>query len=71
MLFYCHFPDKLLATNRSSGLMRFYRFFLDFAEEFTTGMATQIVVNSQFTQRIFEESFPMISEHGGANRNIM
>ena len=49
ILFYCHHPDKLLSTNRSGKLMRIYRWFLDLAEELTTGAAQTIVVNSQYT----------------------
>lgn len=62
VLFYCHFPDKLLSVNRGSIIMRFYRFFLDLAEELTTGMAQGIVVNSEFTQSIFVENFPIIAK---------
>ena len=49
VFFYCHYPDKLLSTDRRSFLKRFYRFFLDLIEEVTTGLAKVIVVNSQFT----------------------
>ncbi|KAJ3064192.1 Alpha-1,3-mannosyltransferase-like protein [Quaeritorhiza haematococci] len=59
ILFYCHFPDKLLAT-RTSLLRRIYRFPIDFLEEITTNMAHEIVVNSKFTAGIFRESFPFI-----------
>jgi len=41
--------------------MKFYRYFLDLMEELTTGMAQVIVVNSQFTQRVFQQNFPIIS----------
>ena len=61
ILFYCHFPDKLLSTNRGSIVMKVYRFFLDYAEEITTGMAHMIVVNSGFTRGIFERNFPLIA----------
>jgi len=49
VFFYCHYPDKLLSTDRRSFLKRFYRFFLDLIEELTTAMAKTIVVNSLFT----------------------
>ena len=49
VLFYCHFPDKLLSTNRSSWIMKLYRFILDLLEEATTACAKKIVVNSAFT----------------------
>ena len=61
ILFYCHFPDKLLSTKRDSSLMKFYRYFMDYIEEFTTGMAHTIVVNSNFTLGIFQKHFPSIS----------
>lgn len=49
IIFYCHFPDKLLSTNRSGFLMKGYRYVLDYLEEVTTGMAQTVVVNSLFT----------------------
>ena len=49
VFFYCHYPDKLLNTNRGSTLMKIYRFFLDNLEEITTGMSHTVVVNSKFT----------------------
>jgi len=42
--------------------MRTYRWFLDLAEELTTGAAQTIVVNSQFTQNIFLLNFPYIAQ---------
>ena len=60
VLFYCHFPDKLLSTNRGSLVMKVYRFFLDNLEEITTGMAQTTLVNSKFTQNVFIENFPLI-----------
>lgn len=49
VLFYCHFPDCLLASPRST-LHRLYRWPIHHLEESTTGMADEIVVNSRFTQ---------------------
>lgn len=37
VLFYCHYPDKLLCTERRSLLKRLYRAPLDWLEEATTG----------------------------------
>lgn len=51
VLFYCHFPDQLLAT-RESAIKSLYRMPLDFLEEKTTGMADKIVVNSDFTSNL-------------------
>lgn len=71
VLFYCHFPDKLL-TKRETLLKSFYRLPIDLAEEWTTGkcfkscllmllgQAEKIVVNSKFTLGVFENSFPSI-----------
>lgn len=56
ILFYCHFPDLLL-SQRSSLLKRLYRFPLDKLEEFTTGMAHLVLVNSEFTRGIYQETF--------------
>ena len=62
VFFYCHYPDKLLSTNRASIIMKVYRFFLDFAEEITTAMAKVIVVNSHFTREVFRKNFKLISK---------
>lgn len=60
ILFYCHFPDKLLSM-RTSTLKKIYRIPFDFIEGWTTGQADTIVVNSQFTANVFHEAFPMIN----------
>ena len=56
VLFYCHFPDRLLAKS-GSVLKKFYRKPLDYFEEVTTGKADKILVNSKFTSRVFKETF--------------
>ncbi|CAG8612120.1 4415_t:CDS:10 [Ambispora leptoticha] len=61
ILFYCHFPDKLL-TGRGSILKKLYRMPVDKFEEMTTGMADAIVVNSKFTANVFRDSFPSIKQ---------
>ncbi|NXY92203.1 ALG2 mannosyltransferase, partial [Alcedo cyanopectus] len=60
VLFYCHFPDQLL-TKRESLLKRIYRLPLDWLEEYTTGMADCIVVNSNFTATVFKDTFKSLS----------
>ncbi|KAI0314383.1 alpha-1,3-mannosyltransferase ALG2 [Amylostereum chailletii] len=69
VLFYCHFPDKLLAngayvegkmTRRGSVLKRAYRYPMDWLEERTTGSADIILANSKFTSRVFKAYFPSI-----------
>lgn len=56
ILFYCHFPDQLLALP-GSRLKRLYRAPLNYLEELTTGSADSVLVNSKFTRRIFKETF--------------
>lgn len=60
VLFYCHFPDQLL-TQRRSALKRLYRAPIDWFEELTTGMADCILVNSQFTAGVFQQTFPKLA----------
>ncbi|XP_077159098.1 alpha-1,3/1,6-mannosyltransferase ALG2 [Paroedura picta] len=60
VLFYCHFPDQLL-TKRESFLKSLYRAPLDWLEEYTTGMADCILVNSHFTATVFKETFKSLS----------
>lgn len=56
ILFYCHFPDKLLAPRR--GLLRsIYRFLFDTIEEVSTSYADKIVVNSEFTRSVVYNTF--------------
>lgn len=56
ILFYCHFPDQLLAE-KGSVLKEWYRYPLNAGEEWTTGQADSILVNSKFTRQIFKETF--------------
>uniref|UniRef100_A0A158P710 Alpha-1,3/1,6-mannosyltransferase ALG2 n=1 Tax=Angiostrongylus cantonensis TaxID=6313 RepID=A0A158P710_ANGCA len=56
LVFYCHFPDMLLTT-RNSVLKSFYRRFLDTIEEYSTGLADVICVNSLFTASVVKETF--------------
>ena len=70
VVFYCHFPDLLLAPDRSASLAHIttnrslkgriralYRAPIDKIEELTTGCADKIVVNSSFTAGVFETVF--------------
>eukprot|EP01127_Copromyxa_protea_P023930 TRINITY_DN9207_c0_g1_i1.p1 TRINITY_DN9207_c0_g1~~TRINITY_DN9207_c0_g1_i1.p1 ORF type:complete len:324 (-),score=57.75 TRINITY_DN9207_c0_g1_i1:28-999(-) len=60
ILFYCHFPDLLLA--KSGGLLkRIYRLPFDLLEEFTTNAADLVLVNSDFTRQVFKKTFTKIS----------
>lgn len=64
ILFYCHFPDYLLAP-RKSLVKSLYRIPFDWFEAVTTGMAHSIVVNSNFTKSVFEQAFPRIKSVPG------
>lgn len=60
VLFYCHFPDQLLADHKSL-VKQIYRAPFDWFEQWSTGLSDVIVVNSKFTQSVFKQTFPRIS----------
>jgi len=60
--FYCHYPDKLLCTERKSLLKKIYRFFLDLVEEITMCFAHEIAVNSNYTLGIYRNNFKLLSK---------
>ncbi|KAI0373173.1 alpha-1,3-mannosyltransferase ALG2 [Pilatotrama ljubarskyi] len=69
VLYYCHFPDKLMAggayvegpsTPKGSLLKRIYRLPMDAVEELATRQADTILVNSKFTRGVFKKHFPSI-----------
>jgi alpha-1,3/alpha-1,6-mannosyltransferase len=59
VLFYCHFPDKLLAK-RDSPIKSLYRLPFDWIESWSTGCSDGIVVNSKFTRSVFGQAFPRL-----------
>jgi alpha-1,3/alpha-1,6-mannosyltransferase len=63
VLFYCHFPDMLLAT-RKSFLRRLYRAPVNAFEEISTGLAHKVVVNSKFTAEVFAKTFQSLYRKG-------
>lgn len=58
-LFYCHFPDQLLAQ-RTSIIKQLYRLPFDIFEQFTTSTADSVVVNSNFTKSIYQRTFQLV-----------
>jgi len=56
-IFYCHYPDLLLSTDRKSLLKNLYRAPLDWLEQVTTGLAGTVLVNSKFTRGVFRDTF--------------
>ncbi|CAM6092711.1 unnamed protein product [Calypogeia fissa] len=63
ILFYCHFPDLLLART-TTRLRKLYRKPIDWLEEVTTGQADHVLVNSEFTLTTFEETFTLLHQKG-------
>ncbi|QLQ81187.1 hypothetical protein HG537_0E05420 [Torulaspora globosa] len=61
LLFYCHFPDQLLAE-RCGILKRLYRIPFDLFEQFTIGTADSVVVNSNFTKGIYAGTFQFLKD---------
>ncbi|EIW60942.1 alpha-1,3-mannosyltransferase ALG2 [Trametes versicolor FP-101664 SS1] len=68
VLYYCHFPDKLMsggayvegARPKGSLLKRIYRLPMDAVEEIATRQADTILVNSNFTKGVFKRHFPSV-----------
>ncbi|XP_057450664.1 uncharacterized protein LOC130742589 isoform X1 [Lotus japonicus] len=63
VVFYCHFPDLLLAQH-TTFVRRMYRKPIDYVEEITTGMADLVLVNSNFTKSTFANTFKQLDAKG-------
>jgi glycosyltransferase involved in cell wall biosynthesis len=71
LLFYCHFPDRLLIRNKQrkkswssiviSIIQFLYRFLFNWIEEITMGLADTITVNSKFTRETVLQTFPSLA----------
>ncbi|AAS53276.1 AFL098Wp [Eremothecium gossypii ATCC 10895] len=59
VLFYCHFPDQLLAQ-RKSLVSKLYRVPFDLLEQLTMGCSDSVVVNSYFTRSVFFDTFKIL-----------
>jgi len=71
IVFYCHFPDLLLAPGSNfvpdprgprgfsikGEITALYRIPIDATEQSTTGEADKILVNSDFTSQVFQNTF--------------
>ncbi|KAG7394355.1 Alpha-1,3-mannosyltransferase-like protein [Phytophthora boehmeriae] len=62
VLFYGHFPDKLLCIRSDSPWKKLYRMPLDYLEEITTACSDLIVVNSKFTRGVFRDVFSSLQQ---------
>ena len=49
-IFYCHYPDAYLCTDRRNLVKRIYRIFFDLIERLTIGAADVVLVNSLYTR---------------------
>lgn len=61
VLFYGHYPDRLLVKEENGlrkYLKRLYRIPFDALEGWSTGCSDGIVVNSKYTRSIFRQTFP-------------
>ncbi|CCH59367.1 hypothetical protein TBLA_0B05350 [Henningerozyma blattae CBS 6284] len=56
VMYYCHFPDQLLAK-RTSLLKKLYRIPFDLLEQMTISVADSVVVNSKFTRSMYKKTF--------------
>ncbi|SPO03536.1 related to mannosyltransferase alg2 [Cephalotrichum gorgonifer] len=63
ILFYCHYPDLLLARGRGSWLKRAYRAPFDALEEWSMGFAQAVAVNSEFTKGVVRRTWPSLERH--------
>lgn len=63
ILFYCHFPDLLLSSPQSMA-HKAYRAPLNAMEEWSTGMAHRVLVNSEYTKSIFKDTFKSLDRRG-------
>ena len=60
VLFYCHFPDQLLSA-RGGSLKALYRAPFDALEEWATGAAHAVLVNSGFTRGVYARTFASLA----------
>lgn len=61
VVFYCHYPDLLLAPRRH-GVYRYYRRPLDRLEARGIARADRVLVNSRFTASVLHRTFPGLPE---------
>ncbi|XXG97770.1 hypothetical protein Hte_004081 [Hypoxylon texense] len=61
ILFYCHFPDLLLAQGRQLWWKRAYRVPFDRWEQLSMSFADAIAVNSNFTKGVVSRTWPALA----------
>eukprot|EP00761_Pharyngomonas_kirbyi_P001906 gb/GECH01001910.1/.p1 GENE.gb/GECH01001910.1/~~gb/GECH01001910.1/.p1 ORF type:complete len:427 (+),score=108.25 gb/GECH01001910.1/:1-1281(+) len=70
LLYYIHFPDKLLAS-RGKFVRKAYRYIFDRFEEFATQYADRLLVNSKFTASIVSDAFPSLAHRVDPDRDVL
>ncbi|KUI67816.1 Alpha-1,3/1,6-mannosyltransferase alg-2 [Cytospora mali] len=60
MLFYCHFPDLLLAQGRNKWYKKAWRVPFDTIEQWSMSFADAIAVNSKFTRGVVGRTWPAL-----------
>ena len=65
VLYYCHFPEKLLNDNKVNLLVKIYRFLFDKLEEFAITFANCVCFNSNFTMQTVERTLTNIQKFKG------
>ena len=65
ILFYCHFPDRLLVQNRKSWYRRIWRIPFDGIESWGMYGADKVTVNSKFTSSIVRDVWPDLGGKDG------
>jgi alpha-1,3/alpha-1,6-mannosyltransferase len=62
LVFYCHYPDVLLCSDRGSWLRRTYRWPFDALERYTTPICDVLIVNSEYTAETLRATFQNVLE---------
>ena len=65
ILFYCHFPDRLLVQNRKAWYRRIWRIPFDGIESWGMHGADRVMVNSKFTSSIVRDVWPNLGGKDG------
>lgn len=60
VLYYCHFPEKLLNDNKPNPLVKIYRFLFDNLEAGCIFFSSAIFYNSDFTKRMTDREFSFL-----------
>ncbi|KAK8086698.1 mannosyltransferase [Apiospora phragmitis] len=68
ILFYCHFPDLLLAQGRQRWWKRAYRVPFDWVEQWSMSFADAIAVNSNFTKGVVRRTWPSLAAQRSGGR---